>query len=167
MTVQSGSYRRNVGIILINDKGRIFWARRVGQDAWQFPQGGIDENESAEQAMYRELTEEIGLEATDVALMGVTKDWLSYRIPEQYIRHGSQPLIIGQKQKWFLLKLVCSEQKIRLDLSDTPEFDSWCWVDYWYPPQEVIYFKRQIYTAALKELEQLCPDACRKPAAST
>ncbi|MEE9451512.1 MAG: RNA pyrophosphohydrolase [Gammaproteobacteria bacterium] len=167
MTVQSGSYRRNVGIILINNNERVFWAKRVGQDAWQFPQGGIDENESAEQAMYRELTEEIGLEAADVTLMGVTEGWLSYRIPKQYIRRGSQPLVIGQKQKWFLLKLVCSEQKIRLDLSSTPEFDSWCWVDYWYPPQEVIYFKRQIYTAALKELEQFCPDACRKPAAST
>lgn len=155
MVVGADGYRLNVGIIIVNNARRVFWARRVGQDSWQFPQGGVDLNESADEAMYRELAEEIGLEPSDVTVLGVTKNWLSYRIPKQFIRRGNKPLVIGQKQKWFLLKLNCSEQKIRLDLSNTPEFDSWRWIDYWQPPRKVIFFKRQVYEEALKELEQL------------
>ncbi len=105
--------------------------------------------------MYRELREEVGLEKEDVEVLGVTKRWLKYRLPKQYLRYGSAPLVIGQKQKWFLLRLVSSEQKLRLDLSDSPEFDSWRWIDYIEPQDLVIFFKRQVYTQALKELEYL------------
>jgi putative (di)nucleoside polyphosphate hydrolase len=105
--------------------------------------------------MYRELREEVGLDKTDIEVMGVTKRWLKYRLPKQYLRHGSEPLVIGQKQKWYLLKLITCEQKIRLDLSDSPEFDSWRWIDYSEPPDQVIFFKKQVYTQAMKELEPL------------
>lgn len=152
MVVDKAGYRLNVGIIIANDNGQVFWGRRVGQQAWQFPQGGVALNETAQDAMFRELKEEVGLEQGDVEILGVTKHWLKYRLPKQFLRQGNKPLVIGQKQKWFIMKLVCPEQKIRLDLSDTPEFDSWRWVENSLPAQEVIYFKRQVYRQALKEL---------------
>lgn len=155
MVVDNAGYRFNVGIILLNDSGRVFFGKRNGQDAWQFPQGGMTEHETPQEALYRELHEEIGLEKGDVKILGSTKRWLKYKLPKQYIRNGSKPLVIGQKQKWFLLKLVTSEQKIRLDLSQSPEFDSWRWVDYKESAEQVIFFKKQVYAQALKELEYL------------
>lgn len=155
MLVDRAGYRLNVGIILMNESGRVFWGKRQGHEAWQFPQGGVAPGESPTEALFRELREEIGLDKEDVSILGVTKRWLKYRLPKQYLRHGSKPLVIGQKQKWFLLMLRASEQKIRLDLSDTPEFDSWRWVDYKEPPDLVIFFKKQVYVQALKELEYL------------
>ena len=153
MVIDRAGYRLNVGIILVNESGRVFWGRRHGHDAWQFPQGGLATGEEAIDAMYRELREETGLEREDVVVLGSTKRWLKYRLPKQYLRHGSSPLVIGQKQKWNLLKLVTSEQKLRLDLSDSPEFDSWRWIDYFEPQDHVIFFKKQVYMQALKELE--------------
>lgn len=154
MIVDKAGYRLNVGIMLMNESKRLFWGRRTGHDAWQFPQGGVGSGESAERAMYRELREEIGLEPQDVKVVACTKRWLRYRLPKQYLRHGSTPLVIGQKQKWFLLKLKSPEQKIRLDLSDAPEFDSWRWIEHSAPPEQVIFFKRQVYAQALKEFER-------------
>jgi putative (di)nucleoside polyphosphate hydrolase len=158
MVVDRHGFRLNVGIILVSDRAQVFWGRRVGQDAWQFPQGGLAPEETAEQAMFRELYEEIGLSPEDVEILGCTKSWLHYRLPEQYIRYAVKPLVIGQKQKWFLLRLVKPDQKIRLDLGPSPEFDSWRWVDYGYPVDTVIYFKRHVYKQALKELAPLLKD---------
>ncbi len=153
MVIDRAGYRLNVGIILANASGRVFWGKRQGHDAWQFPQGGLAAGENALDAMYRELHEEVGLERDDVDVLGVTKRWLRYRLPKQYLRHGTEPLVIGQKQKWYLLRLNSSEQKIRLDLYDSPEFDSWRWIDYHEPQEHVIFFKKQVYMQALKELE--------------
>ncbi len=155
MVIDKAGYRLNVGIILVNEANRVFWGRRQGHDAWQFPQGGVATGESALEAMYRELEEEVGLSKQDIHILGSTRRWLKYKLPNQYIRHGAAPLVIGQKQKWFLLRLLCNEQKIRLDLSDTPEFDSWRWIDYQGPQEQVIFFKRQVYRQAMKELEHL------------
>lgn len=152
MIIDRAGYRLNVGIIIVNDSGRVFWGRRQGHDVWQFPQGGLAAGETALEAMFRELNEEVGLEKGDVEVLGCTKRWLRYRLPKQYLRHGKVPLVIGQKQKWYLLKLIASEQKLRLDLSDSPEFDSWRWVDYQEPPEQVIFFKQQVYMQAMKEL---------------
>lgn len=155
MRIDQAGYRFNVGIILVNKAHRVFLARRIGHDAWQFPQGGVDTDEAVMDALYRELYEEIGLEPDDVEVLGSTRHWLKYRLPKQYWRPEVKPLVIGQKQRWFLLQMKCSEQKVRLDLSDSPEFDSWRWVDYWEPVEHVIYFKQQVYRQALKELEYL------------
>lgn len=155
MVIDRAGYRLNVGIILVNGSGRVFWGRRHGHDAWQFPQGGLVASETALEAMHRELREEVGLDKDDIEVLGVTRRWLKYRLPKQYLRHGSEPLVIGQKQKWYLLRLVASEQKVRLDLSDSPEFDSWRWIDYSEPQKQVIFFKRQVYAQAMKELEHL------------
>jgi len=158
MIIDESGYRMNVGIVLASPMKHLFWGRRIGHDTWQFPQGGMNEHETPEETMYRELYEEVGLIAEDVTLIAETKEWLSYQLPDQYIRRNSTPLVVGQKQKWYLLELACSEQKIRLDLTSSPEFDSWRWVDYWHPTGEVIYFKRDVYRQALSEFENFLFD---------
>ena len=151
--IDSEGFRENVGIILTNNDRQVFWARRSGMEAWQFPQGGIKKNESPEMAMYRELKEEIGLEPEHVEILKFTNDWLRYSLPKQYIRNNSSPLCIGQKQIWFLLKLTVDETHFDLSCVNDPEFDLWKWVDFWYPVDEVISFKRNVYQQALKQLE--------------
>ena len=151
--IDSEGFRANVGIILTNDQGQVFWARRIGMDAWQFPQGGIKKNESPKMAMYRELKEEIGLEPEHVELINFTDDWLRYLLPKRYIRQNKGPLCIGQKQIWYLLKLTVDETYLDLSHTSEPEFDSWKWVDFWRPVEEVISFKRQVYQQALKQLQ--------------
>lgn len=153
--IDSKGYRANVGIILSNREGKLLWARRCGQDAWQFPQGGIHRDETPEQALYRELYEEVGLSPADVEIVGRTRSWLRYRLPRRFIRRHSRPLCIGQKQRWYMLRLVSDDARVRLDLSDKPEFDAWCWVSYWYPLDEIVFFKRRVYELALKELAPL------------
>lgn len=163
--IDSRGYRANVGIILCNDSGGLFWARRVGQQAWQFPQGGIQEQENAEQALFRELHEEVGLAPEHVEVMGATRDWLYYRLPKHLIRRHSKPLCIGQKQRWFLLRLVGSEDNVCLDRCEKPEFDHWRWVSYWHPLEEIVFFKRKVYERALTELAPLVlpEDAPQRP----
>ena len=151
--IDSEGFRANVGIILTNDDRQVFWARRQGTDAWQFPQGGIKKNESPKTAMYRELKEEIGLEPEHVELINSTDDWLRYWLPKRYIRQNKGPLCIGQKQIWYLLKLTANETYLDLSYTSEPEFDSWKWVDFWRPVEEVISFKRQVYQQALKQLQ--------------
>ena len=151
--IDSEGFRENVGIILINNERKVFWARRVGMDAWQFPQGGIKKNESPRTAMYRELKEEIGLEREHVEILNSTNDWLRYLLPKQYIRKNSEPLCIGQKQIWYLLKLVVDDRFLDLSCTNNPEFDLWKWVDFWQPVDEIISFKREVYQQALKQLE--------------
>lgn len=153
--IDRDGFRANVGIIISNDEGRLLWARRVNQNGWQFPQGGIQQRESAEEAMYRELQEEVGLERHEVEILGRTQRWLRYRLPRHYVRRHARPVCIGQKQRWFLLRLVAAETRVRFDHSDTPEFDQWRWVDYWTPVEEVVFFKRKVYARALRELEPL------------
>jgi putative (di)nucleoside polyphosphate hydrolase len=153
--IDAKGFRENVGIILCNEHNRLLWARRIGQDAWQFPQGGIHNDETPEQALYRELNEEIGLGPQDVEVIGATRGWLCYRLPRRLIRYDRKPLCIGQKQRWFLLRLISSEDHVRLDVTHKPEFDHWRWVNYWHPLREVVNFKRDVYRKALNELAPL------------
>ncbi|WP_417582360.1 RNA pyrophosphohydrolase [Nitrincola sp.] len=150
--IDAEGFRPNVGIILVNSLGQVLWARRVGQDAWQFPQGGIQQDESPEQAMYRELEEEIGLQAADVELLAVTRGWLKYRLPRRMIRRHSLPMCVGQKQKWYLLRMLSHDSAVKIDQTEKPEFDGWQWVSYWYPLGQVVSFKREVYRKAMKEL---------------
>lgn len=150
--IDNDGYRANVGIILVNSTGHLFWARRIGENAWQFPQGGIHESESPEQAVFRELHEEIGVSQDSVEVIGSTQDWLRYNIPDHLIRRHQFPCCIGQKQRWFLLRFTGEESDVCLDKSDKPEFDQWRWVEPNEPPNQVISFKRNVYTKALKEL---------------
>ncbi len=155
--IDADGFRANVGIILANTQGQVLWARRVKHDAWQFPQGGIDYGETPLDAMYRELWEEVGLYPEHVKLLSQTQNWLRYRLPKRLIRQEQYPLCVGQKQKWFLLQLDDkNEEHIRLDVAK-PEFDHWEWVSYWYPLNQVVAFKRNVYRRALLELSPQLP----------
>lgn len=153
--IDADGYRPNVGIILANDAGQLLWAKRAGQEAWQFPQGGIQRGEQPEAAMFRELHEELGLRPEHVAILGHTQGWLRYRLPSHYIRRRKGRVCIGQKQKWFMLRFRAEEALVRFDASPVPEFDGWRWVDYWDPLAQVVEFKREVYRAALGELAPL------------
>ena len=153
--IDDEGFRHGVGIILVNTKRQVFIAKRIGKLAWQFPQGGIKVDESPEDAMYRELKEEIGLDQSNVKLLASTRRWLRYRLPKRLIRHYSKPLCIGQKQKWFLLQLTNKDALIDLTATDKPEFDSWAWVSYWYPLTQVVAFKRRVYHLAMKEFARI------------
>lgn len=155
--IDSEGFRIGVGIIVCNSQSEVLWARRIRQTVWQFPQGGIQVNETPEEALYRELNEEIGLKATDVKLLGATKEWLAYRYPPHLKRDYKPHFSIGQKQKWFLLHLINEQAEIRFDATNSPEFDQWQWVEYWHPLKQVINFKLAVYQTALKELNSLLP----------
>ena len=152
--IDSEGFRANVGIVLSRYDGQVFLGGRACQRGWPFPQGGIALGETAEAAMYRELHEEIGLAQTDVDVLGSTHGWLRYHLPKKYQRSNSLPLCVGQKQRWFLLRLTSDETRLRFDSTGEPEFDRWRWVDYWHPVREVIFFKRKVYAQALRELGQ-------------
>lgn len=151
--IDSDGYRANVGIIICNDKLQVMWAKRINQQAWQFPQGGLGDGEKVEEAMYRELNEEVGLPKEKVEIISRTSRWLRYKIPKAKQR-DTKPLCIGQKQKWFLLRYKGKDEDIILDKTSKPEFDSWMWVSYWYPVRQIISFKREVYRKALKELRE-------------
>jgi len=154
--IDEDGFRLNVGIVLINNKGQVFWGKRIGAESgWQFPQGGIHNYESAKEAMYRELHEELGLEPEDVEFLAVTHGWLRYWLPKHLRRYNSKPLCVGQKQKWFLLRFVSDEDKIHFDSTDSPEFQGWEWVDFWHPLAEVIEFKEKVYRQVLNEFRDL------------
>jgi len=149
--IDADGYRPNVGMIVANPQGQVLWARRVGQQAWQFPQGGIQDRESPEEALFRELNEEIGLLPKHVQIVGCTRGWLRYKLPRRLLRQKSSHFV-GQKQKWFLLKMLADDQDVSFAHSDTPEFDFWQWVTYWYPLSQVVQFKKDVYRRAMKEL---------------
>ena len=163
--IDSDGFRPNVGIILTSRQGGVLWARRVGgQDAWQFPQGGINADEAPEAALFRELHEEVGLCERDVDIVGVTRGWLRYRLPKRLVRSHNDPVCIGQKQKWFLLQLNAPDSTIDINCEKKPEFDQWAWVTYWYPLSKVVSFKREVYRRALKELAPLYLKICDQAA---
>ncbi len=153
--IDSEGYRHNVAIVIQRPDQRVFWARRVRDPGWQFPQGGIRPGETPEGAMYRELQEETGLGAACVEIVGRTPHWLRYRLPKRFQRHHQHPLCIGQKQIWFLLRFTGSDELFHLDRSTPAEFAEFRWVDYWYPLHHVVPFKRGVYRRALHYLAQL------------
>ena len=145
-------YRPNVGIVICNARNEVFWGKRIKEHSWQFPQGGIKHGETPEQAMYRELEEEVGLKAHHVRILGRTRNWLRYEVPSQWVRREWRGSYRGQKQIWFLLRLIASDSDFSLRASTHPEFDAWRWHEYWVPLDTVIEFKRDVYAQALNEL---------------
>ena len=154
--IDKNGYRANVGIVLMNQHKELFFAKRRYQSGWQFPQGGIKLGETPENAMYRELLEEIGLTENDTELLSESSHWYEYKIPKKHLRKSKQgkPFVIGQKQKWFLLKLMGSDETISLTYnSKFQEFDSWKWVDPAIPARQVIGFKQKVYDLVLNEFQ--------------
>src|SRR5574343_790199 len=158
-------YRPNVGIILCNAKNEVFWGKRIREHSWQFPQGGIKRGGTPEQAMFRELHEEVGLKPEHVRILGRTRDWLRYDVPTQWIKREWRGSYKGQKQIWFLFRLTGRDSDVSLRATNKPEFDAWRWNDYWVPLDAVIEFKRTVYEQALNELVRFL-DGDRKGARS-
>ena len=156
-------FRPNVGIILLNQKSQVFWGKRIRTHSWQFPQGGIDRGENPEQAMFRELHEEVGLHPHHVQVLARTRDWLRYEVPDRYIRRDARGHYKGQKQIWFLLQLIGHDWDLNLRATDHPEFDAWRWNDYWVPLDVVVEFKRGVYEMALNELARYVPRSEGRP----
>jgi putative (di)nucleoside polyphosphate hydrolase len=152
--IDPNGYRLNVGIVISNQEGKLFWGKRVKVGGWQFPQGGVQPYETLEETMYRELAEETGLTKEHVKILATTRNWFRYKLPTHLRHHSQKPLCIGQKQKWFLLLLTSDESKINLKAGGKPEFTDWCWVDYWEPLKQVIYFKKEVYSQVLKVFEK-------------
>jgi putative (di)nucleoside polyphosphate hydrolase len=162
--VDRDGYRPNVGIILCNWKNEVFWGKRVREHSWQFPQGGIKAGETPETAMYRELKEEVGLNREHVKILGRTREWLRYDVPDRWLKRDWRSHYRGQKQIWFLLRLTGRDCDVCLRSCEKPEFDAWRWSDYWVPMEAVIEFKRDVYRKALEELARyLRRNAYRRP----
>jgi putative (di)nucleoside polyphosphate hydrolase len=159
--IDADGFRANVGIVLMQGE-QVFLGQRTGGRGWQFPQGGMRRGETLEQALFRELNEEIGVTEPQVTIVGQTDRWLRYRLPPRYIRRNQQPVCTGQKQRWFLLRLK-SEAIFDFTRTSEPEFDSWRWAPYWQPVREVIYFKRAVYVRALTELASLAFPRGKQP----
>lgn len=147
-------FRPNVGMVIFNRKGQVLWARRIRQNSYQFPQGGVKDNETEEEAMYRELYEEVGLTQKDVWIVQTSQSHHRYRLPRRILQAHKDNEFLGQRQRWFLLSL---EDESKLDdvinftSSAHQEFDGWRWVSYWYPIRNVVTFKRDVYRAILTE----------------
>ncbi len=152
--VDREGYRPNIGIVLVNDRNEVFLGQRVRDHNWQFPQGGIDYGETPLQAMFRELHEETGLLPEHVKVMGRTQNWLRYDVPEQFLRHGNRGTFRGQKQIWFLLRMIGKDCDVCLHTTNHAEFDSWSWKRYWASMEYVVDFKRDVCRTALGELSR-------------
>ncbi len=152
--LDKNGYRLNVGMVICNGEGKVFWGKRYRASGWQFPQGGLHDYETLQEAMFRELREEVGLKKSDIEILGRSRHWVRYLLPNHLRRKHQHPFCIGQKQHWFLLRLKTDDTAFNLKTEAHQEFESWKWVDYWYPLKEVVYFKKRVYTKVLKELEK-------------
>ena len=151
IVIDRDGYRPNVGIILCNSKNEVFWGKRVREHSWQFPQGGINPGESPEVAMYRELHEEVGLRQEHVSILGRTREWLRYEVPERWLRREWRGNYRGQKQIWFLLRLVGRDTDVCLRATEKPEFDAWRWEPLANVASLVVPFRREVYEAVARE----------------
>ena len=145
-------YRPNVAMIVINNDNKVLICRRRNTQTWQFPQGGIDPNENIQEAMYRELFEEVGLSKEDVNIIGESKKMITYDIPITLRSKVLGGKFKGQDQKWFLLKTIKDDIKINLNNEVIPEFEEFEWVSYWRALDRIIDFKKEAYRQALTEL---------------
>lgn len=152
--VDPQGYRPNVGMVICNRQKQVLLAKRTGMDAWQFPQGGIHPGEELDEAMYRELNEEVGLHPDDVVIRGQTDEWVKYLFGSQKTTSAGETYI-GQKQIWFLLELISPDNYINLASSEHQEFDEWKWVDFWYPIDHIVEFKREVYKDVLGQFSKL------------
>jgi putative (di)nucleoside polyphosphate hydrolase len=152
--VDAQGYRPNVGIIICNENNQLLWAKRTAMDAWQFPQGGIKPGEDLEAAMYRELAEEVGLHADDITILGQTQEWVKYVFGGTKTTRSGETYV-GQKQIWFLVRLLVADEKVKLDNTENPEFDEWKWVDYWHPAENIVPFKQDVYQHVLEHFEAI------------
>lgn len=147
-------YRDGVGIMLIKDDGYIFVAKRIDTEteAWQMPQGGIDEGEDVEAAALRELEEETSVK--QATILRQSSDWYYYNLPENLIPKVWGGKYRGQRQKWFAMRFDGNDQNINI-ATEHPEFCQWKWVEAEELPELIVPFKRDLYQALVDEFKDL------------
>ncbi|MDB5480968.1 MAG: pyrophosphohydrolase [Caulobacteraceae bacterium] len=168
-TLDLTRFRPNVGIVLARHDGKVWLGRRAdtpGPRNWQFPQGGVDEGESLEEAARRELHEETG--ARSVSLLGRTEEWLAYRFPEGYRRSKAARGWLGQKQIWFAFRFTGDDGEFDLARHHQVEFDRWRWADLDEALDSVADFKRETYRHVIEKFRTLIvePDDLRRKSES-
>ena len=143
-------YRKGVGIMLLNPAGQVFVAKRIDMraEAWQMPQGGIDEGEDPRSTAFREMEEEIGTAKGEI--IAESEDWLTYDLPEELIPKVWGGGYRGQKQKWFLMRFTGEDSEINI-ATEQPEFLEWKWADAADLPALIVPFKRTLYEDILRE----------------
>lgn len=142
-------YRRGVGLALFNREGLVFAARRIDTpEAWQMPQGGIDDGETAEGAALRELKEETGISQADI--IAEHPQWLSYDLPETLSKNVWKGRYRGQTQKWFALRFTGEDSDINIHTIH-PEFDDWRWLPLTALLDMIVPFKRDVYDSVIME----------------
>ena len=149
---EESNYRLNVGLIIVNNYGKVLICKRKNSNQWQFPQGGIDKGESPIEAAKREIFEEVGIKPSKIKVLGKIKDWVKYEIPKELAKKSFKKKgIVGQKQKWFIFKIK-SEACISFVNDPDNEFDDFAWVSYWRPIALIVSFKKEVYRNVLAEL---------------
>ncbi len=148
-------YRSGVGMILINPKKQIFVGKRIdnNSDAWQMPQGGIDNEEDEDLAMFRELKEETGIDHKFVEILDKSKGYYYYNLPYKLQKKFWGGKYLGQKQRWYLLKFLGDESSINIQTED-PEFSDWRWVEKDEALSKIVAFKRELYESVINEFSQ-------------
>lgn len=149
-------YRRGVGVMLLNKENLVFVACRIDttSEAWQMPQGGIDDGEEPERAAFRELEEETGITRADVKLLAKARDWMHYDLPEELVPLLWRGQFRGQEQMWFVMRLTGDEAAIDI-ATEHPEFLEWKWVPIQQLPELIVPFKRELYAQLVAEFASL------------
>ncbi len=157
VNMKGRNYRKGVGMVIVNHDNQYFLGKRIGANAWQFPQGGIDEGETPKDALFRELYEETGIQRDKVELIDTSKKWLVYHIPHVFQRSNKR--YDGAMQKWFLLRFIGNDNNdINLNAFDHAEFDAWKWGDQKTAIKSVVKFKKKVYESILNEFSDVLKD---------
>ena len=151
----TSKYRRCVGMMILNNIKEILVGRRLDHPSgfWQMPQGGIDENENPEEAVWREMMEEIG--TNKAKLLKISSQWINYDIPSETLKTlpwGHK--YIGQTQKWFAFQFTGEENDINVGTVN-PEFSEWKWTKIKLIVDEIVPFKRDVYSVILEEFKDI------------
>ncbi len=155
-------YRPGVGIMLFNGAGLVLVARRIDMvsEAWQMPQGGIEEGERPIDAAFRELAEEIGTAKAEV--LAEAEDWLDYDLPRDLVPKLWQGRFRGQTQKWFAMRFTGCDADIDIATED-PEFSEWKWAEPAALPDLIVPFKRDLYAELVRRFGPLAENLRSEP----
>ncbi len=149
------SYRKCVGMMILNSYNEILVGKRLDHPSghWQMPQGGIDENENPEEAVWREMMEEIG--TNKAQMIKKSNQWIKYKIPQQTLdKLPWGNIYIGQTQKWFAFRFTGNEKEINV-VTDNPEFSEWKWSQHNLLVENIVPFKKETYKKILNEFSDL------------